>query len=67
MESHGENEGFKHIPIRIYSDDGTCHQSLVNPKNSSDGSRKTLQQMIADLYPDKTSGMFFQRHNCFKH
>lgn len=59
MESHGENEGFKHIPIRIYSDDGTCHQCLVNPKNCSDGSRKTIQQMTAELYPDKTSGKFF--------
>lgn len=52
MESHGENEGFKHIPIKFYSDDGTCSQRLVSPKNN-DGSRKTLQQMVAELYPDK--------------
>ncbi|KAH9645867.1 hypothetical protein HF086_010066 [Spodoptera exigua] len=52
MESHGDSEGFKHIPIKLYSDDGTCSQRLVSPKNN-DGSRKTLQQMIAELYPDK--------------
>lgn len=57
MESHGDNEGFKHIPIKIYSDDGTCSQRLVSPKNN-DGSRKTLQQMTAELYPDKIDGMF---------
>ena len=55
MESHGDNEGFKHIPIRIYSDDGTCNQRLVSPKNN-DGTRKILQQMISELYPDKCDG-----------
>lgn len=57
MESHGDSEGFKHIPIKLYSDDGTCSQRLVSPKNN-DGSRKTLQQMIAELYPDKLDGMY---------
>ncbi|XP_049887459.1 autophagy protein 5 [Pectinophora gossypiella] len=52
MESHSDNDGFKHIPVRIYSDDGACNQRLVSPKNS-DGSRKVLQQMITELYPDK--------------
>lgn len=55
MESHGENEGFKHIPIRLYSDDGTCNQHLVCPKNN-DGSRKVLQQLISEIFPDKTEG-----------
>lgn len=58
MESHGDNEGFKHIPIRIYSDDGSCFQRLVSPKNV-DGSRKVLQQMIAELYPDKINSKKF--------
>lgn len=57
MESHGDSEGFKHIPIRIYSDDGICTQRLVSPKNS-DGSRKLLQQVITELYPDKLDGIF---------
>lgn len=57
MESHGENEGFKHIPIKLYSDDGTCSQRLVCPKNN-DGSRKTLLQMTTELYPEKCDGMF---------
>lgn len=55
MESHGDNEGFKHIPIRIYTDDGSYSQKLVNPKNA-DGSRKILQQMLQELYPDKPDG-----------
>lgn len=57
MESHGENEGFKHIPLRIYKEDGTFIQRLVNPKNS-DGSRKIIQQMLSELYPDKPDGNF---------
>lgn len=55
MESHGDSEGFKHIPVRLYSDDGICNQRLVSPKNS-DGTRKVLQQMISELYPDKSEG-----------
>lgn len=55
MESHGDNEGFKHIPIRIYSDDGICCQRLINPKNL-DSSRKTVQQLLSELYPDKPDG-----------
>ncbi|CAK1548231.1 unnamed protein product [Leptosia nina] len=51
MESHGESEGFKNIPIRIYSEDGTYIQRLINPKNS-DGSRKVVQQLISELYPE---------------
>lgn len=58
MESHGDNEGFKHIPIKIYSDDGSCYQRLVSPKNV-DGSRKNLQQMISELYPDRADGKQF--------
>lgn len=63
MESHGDSEGFKHIPIKIYSDDGICNQRLVSPKNT-DGSRKTLQQMIAELYPDKNDGVYILV-NCY--
>lgn len=52
MESHGDTEGFKHIPIRIYSEDGTCTQRLISPKNN-DGTRKIIQQLISELYPEK--------------
>ncbi|XP_047514442.1 autophagy protein 5 isoform X2 [Pieris napi] len=52
MEAHGDNDGFKHIPIRIYSEDGTCTQRLISPKNI-DGSRKIIQQLISELYPEK--------------
>lgn len=55
MESHGDNEGFKQIPIRIYSEDGICSQKLINPRNS-DGSRKIVQQLISELYADKPDG-----------
>lgn len=57
MESHGDNDGFKHIPLRIYTDDGVYNQRLVCPKNT-DNSRKTLQQMISELYPEKSNGTF---------
>ncbi|GBP67343.1 Autophagy protein 5 [Eumeta japonica] len=55
MESHGDQDGFKHIPLRIYSDDGTFVQRLISPKNN-DGSRKTLKQMLLELYPNKSEG-----------
>lgn len=55
MESHGDNEGFKYIPIRIYSDEGICCQRLISPKNN-DGSRKVIQQLLSELYPDKPDG-----------
>lgn len=55
MEAHGDQDSFKNIPLRIYLEDGTFSQRLVNPKNV-DGSRKTLQQMLSDLYPEKSSG-----------
>lgn len=61
MESHGDHDGFKHIPVKIYSDDGICNQHLVSPKNN-DGSRKILQQMIAELYPNKTNGMLLHSY-----
>lgn len=73
MESHGDNEGFKHIPVRLYSDDGICNQRLVSPKNN-DGTRKVLQQMISELYPDKSEGMsqfnnilLYLSHNSINH
>lgn len=53
MEYMGDQDGFKNIPLRIYADDGTYSQRLVNPKND-DGSRKTLHQMLAELYPDRS-------------
>lgn len=62
MDSHGDQDGFKNIPLRIYSEDGTYSQRLVSPKNE-DGSRKTLHQMLSELYPDKSDGTYFNKIN----
>lgn len=57
MESHADNDGFKYIPLRIYSEDGTFIQRLIGPKNM-DGSRKSVQQILRELYPENVNGKY---------
>lgn len=52
MEVSPEQEYFKHIPFRCYIDDG-YKQKLIKPV-TEDGHRKTLQDLINEMFPGKT-------------
>lgn len=54
MEVSSENEHFKYIPFRCYMNDG-YRQKLVKPV-SEDGRRKTLQDLLNELFPGRHSG-----------
>lgn len=54
MEVSGESDHFKYIPFRCYIDDG-YKQKLVKPV-AEDGSRKTLEHLLKEVFPNKPSG-----------
>ncbi|KAH1012804.1 hypothetical protein HUJ05_011893 [Dendroctonus ponderosae] len=51
MEVSGESDHFKYIPFRCYLED-SYKQKLVKPV-AEDGSRKTLQHLLKEVFPDK--------------
>lgn len=65
MEPTGEQEHFRHVPVRLYSEEGIggtgpgpILQRLVKPVTSS-GTRATLADMLSEIYPDKTEGKIY--------
>ncbi|CAD7086877.1 unnamed protein product [Hermetia illucens] len=48
MEPVGEQECFKHIPVRFYNEDGTYMQKLISPINEA-GQKRTLDDLLNDL------------------
>lgn len=54
MEVSGDSDHFKYIPFRCYVEDG-YKQKLVKPV-AEDGRRKTLQDLLNELFPDKIEG-----------
>lgn len=54
MEISGDSDHFKYIPFRCYIEDG-YRQKLVKPV-AEDGRRKTLQDLLNELFPDKSEG-----------
>lgn len=57
MEPSADHEQFKYIPFRCYLEDG-YRQKLVKPLND-DGKKKTLQDLLGEMFPSRTSGEFF--------
>lgn len=57
MEASGEQDHFKHIPFRLYKDD-SYRQKLVKPVNDQ-GQRKTLGDLLKEMYPDKEDSKYF--------
>jgi hypothetical protein len=60
MEVSSEQEYFKYIPFRCYIDDG-YRQKLIKPV-SEDGHRKTLQDLINEMFPGKDSNFYILNH-----
>lgn len=56
MEASGDHEHFKYIPFRCYLEDG-YRQKLVKPV-AEDGHRKTLQDLLCEVFPGKTDSKF---------
>lgn len=54
MEVSGEQDHFKYIPFRCYLDDG-YRQKLIKPV-AEDGKRKTLEDLLNEMFPDKCDG-----------
>lgn len=54
MEVSGETEHFKYIPFRCYLEDG-YKQKLIRPV-TDEGKRKTLQDLLNEMFPEKTKG-----------
>ncbi|XP_017467155.1 PREDICTED: autophagy protein 5 isoform X1 [Rhagoletis zephyria] len=48
MEPNGEQETFKYIPVRFYSEEDAYVQKLITPLNKN-GQKKTLGEMITEL------------------
>lgn len=53
MEAPSDQDHFKYIPFRLYVDDG-YRQKLVKPV-TEDGRRKTLQDLLLEVFPDKNN------------
>lgn len=51
MESNF-GEGFRYIPIRIYTPDNPLLQRLVRPIDDTTGTWTTLHDLLLELYPD---------------
>lgn len=54
MEVPADCEHFKYIPFRCYVDDG-YKQKLIKPV-ADDGRRKTLQDLLNELFPGRSNG-----------
>lgn len=54
MEASGDQDHFKYIPFRLYVEEG-YKQKLIKPV-TDDGRRKTLQEFLQELFPEKTNG-----------
>lgn len=54
METSGDNDHFKHIPFRCYTEEG-YKQKLVKPV-TEDGQKKTLKDLLYEVFPDKNDG-----------
>uniref|UniRef100_A0A0K8TSS0 Autophagy protein 5 n=1 Tax=Tabanus bromius TaxID=304241 RepID=A0A0K8TSS0_TABBR len=48
MEPIGDQECFRHIPIRFYNEDGTYWQKLISPTNES-GLKRTVEDLMNEL------------------
>ncbi|XP_050090639.1 autophagy protein 5 [Anopheles aquasalis] len=48
MEPIPDQDGFKHIPVRCYNEDGTYQQKLVAPSTET-GQKRTLQDLLDDF------------------
>lgn len=48
MEPIPEQDGFKHIPVRCYAEDGSYQQKLVAPSSEA-GQKRTLQDLLEDF------------------
>ncbi|EAA05542.4 autophagy protein 5 isoform X2 [Anopheles stephensi] len=48
MEPIPDQDGFKHIPVRCYAEDGTYQQKLVAPSTAS-GQKRLLQDLLDDF------------------
>uniref|UniRef100_U5EVK4 Autophagy protein 5 n=1 Tax=Corethrella appendiculata TaxID=1370023 RepID=U5EVK4_9DIPT len=48
MEPVADQDGFKHIPVKCYSDDGSYLQKLITP-NTETGQKRTLQDLLDDF------------------
>lgn len=63
MEVSSENDHFKHIPFRCYIDDG-YRQKLIKPV-TEDGKKKTLKDLLIEMFPDKSEGELSCEKYCF--
>lgn len=48
MECNADQDGFKHIPVRCYREDGTFIQKLITP-NTETGHRRTVRDLLDDF------------------
>lgn len=48
MEPIPDQDGFKHIPVRCYAEDGTYQQKLVAPSTTA-GQKRTLQDLLDEF------------------
>ena len=51
MEASSD-DGFKHIPFRLYTSEEKYIQRLIKPI-AEDGHKKTLKQLLSEVFPDK--------------
>lgn len=63
MEASGE-ESFKYIPFRCYHGDESYTQKLVKPL-TEEGQRKTLQNLIEEVFPGKSENGKNKYFSCF--
>ncbi|XP_037038701.1 autophagy protein 5 isoform X2 [Bradysia coprophila] len=67
MEPLGDQDGFKHIPIRSYNEDGTYLQKLIPPTNEA-GQRRTVQDLLDDFgTPDVRKAVAVYTHGVEVH
>ncbi|XP_055380369.1 autophagy protein 5 [Condylostylus longicornis] len=66
METSGDQECFKHIPIKFYNEDGTYIQKLISPVCES-GQKRILKDLLSDLSQNEKQAIGIRTHGIDVH
>lgn len=61
METTSEQDGFKHIPLRCYREDGTFVQKLITP-NTEAGQRRVVKDLLEEFSTPEQRAVAIRTH-----